>query len=105
MPTRSVVVRAAFRPSWRPPGKAALSFSAFAATNARRCPLITAGFKSASWRSTSACHKSFGAEGNSSNRDYPVAMAAIVFIAFVFIVVNFLVDMTYSLIDPRVRFE
>ncbi len=32
-------------------------------------------------------------------------MAAIVFIAFVFIVVNFLVDMTYSLIDPRVRFE
>jgi peptide/nickel transport system permease protein len=40
-----------------------------------------------------------------SGRDYPVAMAAILFIAFVFIVVNFLVDMTYSVIDPRVRFE
>jgi peptide/nickel transport system permease protein len=40
-----------------------------------------------------------------SGRDYPVAMAAILFIAFVFIVVNFLVDMTYSIIDPRVRFE
>lgn len=40
-----------------------------------------------------------------AGRDYPVAMAAIIFIAFVFIVVNFLVDMTYSLIDPRVRFE
>lgn len=40
-----------------------------------------------------------------SMRDYPVAMAAILFIAFVFIVVNFIVDMTYTLIDPRVRFD
>lgn len=40
-----------------------------------------------------------------SGRDYPVAMAAILFIAFVFIVINFLVDLTYTLIDPRVRFE
>jgi peptide/nickel transport system permease protein len=40
-----------------------------------------------------------------SQRDYPVAMAAILFIAFIFIVVNFIVDMTYTLIDPRVRIE
>ncbi|HEX7000130.1 MAG TPA: ABC transporter permease [Trueperaceae bacterium] len=40
-----------------------------------------------------------------SQRDYPVAMAAILFVAFVFIVVNFVVDMTYTLIDPRVRLE
>jgi peptide/nickel transport system permease protein len=40
-----------------------------------------------------------------AGRDYPVAMTAIIFIAFVFIVVNFVVDLTYSLIDPRVRFE
>ncbi|MEX2534786.1 MAG: ABC transporter permease [Trueperaceae bacterium] len=40
-----------------------------------------------------------------SGRDYPVAMAAILFIAFVFIIVNFLVDMLYTMIDPRVKFE
>ena len=40
-----------------------------------------------------------------SGRDYPVAMAAILFIAFAFIIVNFLVDMLYTAIDPRVRFE
>ena len=40
-----------------------------------------------------------------SGRDYPVAMAAILFIAFMFIIVNFVVDMTYTVVDPRVRFE
>jgi len=40
-----------------------------------------------------------------AQRDYPVAMAAILFIAFMFIIVNFIVDMTYTLIDPRVRLE
>lgn len=40
-----------------------------------------------------------------SGRDYPVAMTAILFIAFVFIVVNFVVDVAYTLIDPRVRFD
>jgi peptide/nickel transport system permease protein len=38
-------------------------------------------------------------------RDYPLALTAILFIALVFIMVNFLVDVTYSLIDPRVRLE
>ena len=40
-----------------------------------------------------------------SGRDYPVAMAAILFIAFMFIIVNFIVDMAYTVVDPRVRFE
>jgi ABC-type dipeptide/oligopeptide/nickel transport system permease component len=40
-----------------------------------------------------------------SGRDYPVAMAAILFIAFMFIIVNFVVDMAYTVVDPRVRFE
>jgi ABC-type dipeptide/oligopeptide/nickel transport system permease component len=38
-------------------------------------------------------------------RDYPLALAAILFIAFVFIVVNFLVDLAYTVVDPRVRLE
>jgi len=38
-------------------------------------------------------------------RDYPLALTAILFIAFVFIMVNFLVDVTYSIIDPRIRLE
>lgn len=40
-----------------------------------------------------------------SQRDYPVAMAAILFVAFMFIIVNFIVDIAYTLIDPRVRLE
>lgn len=38
-------------------------------------------------------------------RDYPLALAAILFIAVVFVVVNFLVDIAYTVIDPRVRVE
>ncbi|MDT0341340.1 ABC transporter permease [Streptomyces litchfieldiae] len=36
-------------------------------------------------------------------RDYPVLMGFILFIAFVYVVLNLLVDLAYSLIDPRVR--
>lgn len=38
-----------------------------------------------------------------SNRDYPVALGIIVLIAFFVIVVNFLVDILYGRIDPRIR--
>lgn len=38
-----------------------------------------------------------------SNRDYPVVMAIIVCLAFAVIVINFLVDMIYHLVDPRIR--
>ena len=37
-----------------------------------------------------------------SYRDYPVVEAIIVLIAFVVIVTNFLVDVVYQLIDPRI---
>lgn len=38
-----------------------------------------------------------------SNRDYPVAQAIIVIIAFVVIFMNFLSDVIYQYVDPRVR--
>lgn len=38
-----------------------------------------------------------------SNRDYPVVEAIIMLIAFLVIVVNFLVDILYRVIDPRMR--
>ena len=37
-------------------------------------------------------------------RDYPVVQGAIIFIAGAFILVNLLVDLLYSLIDPRIRY-
>ena len=38
-----------------------------------------------------------------ANRDYPVVQAIVVIIASVVVVVNFLADITYQLIDPRIR--
>lgn len=38
-----------------------------------------------------------------SNRDYPVVMAIIVLLAFAVIVINFLVDIIYNIVDPRIR--
>ncbi|RYE20077.1 MAG: ABC transporter permease [Sphingobacteriales bacterium] len=35
--------------------------------------------------------------------DFPVVMGSILFIAFVFVVVNILVDVLYALVDPRVK--
>ena len=40
-----------------------------------------------------------------SNRDYPVVEAIIMGIAIIVIVVNFLVDIIYRIIDPRIRIE
>jgi ABC-type dipeptide/oligopeptide/nickel transport system permease component len=37
------------------------------------------------------------------SRDYPVVQAAALFVAFLFVVVNFGVDLTYGLLDPRIR--
>ncbi len=37
------------------------------------------------------------------SRDYPVAQAAAMFVAGIFVVVNFLVDLGYLVLDPRVR--
>jgi peptide/nickel transport system permease protein len=38
-----------------------------------------------------------------STRDYPLVQASVIFIALVFIGINFLIDCSYGLIDPRVR--
>lgn len=40
-----------------------------------------------------------------SNRDYPVVQAVIVCIAFLVIFVNFLVDIIYKMIDPRITLD
>ncbi|WP_170228457.1 ABC transporter permease [Nesterenkonia populi] len=36
-------------------------------------------------------------------RDYPVVQAGVLVIAIIFVVINFVVDMLYAVIDPRVR--
>jgi len=38
-------------------------------------------------------------------RDYPVIQGVILFIAFVYVVMNLLVDALYCLIDPRIRYD
>ena len=38
-------------------------------------------------------------------RDYTVVQSCIVVVAFLFTFVNFLVDLSYGLLDPRIRYE
>lgn len=38
-----------------------------------------------------------------SNRDYPVVQTIVVYIAFIVIICNFVVDVLYHILDPRVR--
>ncbi|BCN32431.1 ABC transporter permease [Anaeromicropila herbilytica] len=38
-----------------------------------------------------------------SNRDFPVVQAIVMYIAVVVIVINFLIDILYQVIDPRIR--
>ena len=38
-------------------------------------------------------------------RDFPVVQAGVILAAVVFVVVNLIVDLTYGLIDPRIRHE
>ena len=40
-----------------------------------------------------------------SHRDYPVVQALVFLIAFGFVIVNLLVDMTYAWFDPRIRYR
>lgn len=37
-------------------------------------------------------------------RDYPTIQAIIIVFSFVYVVINLLVDLTYSLLDPRIRY-
>jgi ABC-type dipeptide/oligopeptide/nickel transport system permease component len=39
------------------------------------------------------------------NRDYPVVQAAVFLLASTFVVLNFLVDVAYTYLDPRIRFR
>ncbi|MDR7543678.1 MAG: ABC transporter permease [Armatimonadota bacterium] len=38
-------------------------------------------------------------------RDYPIIQGAVLFTAFLFIIINLLTDVLYAVIDPRIRFE
>lgn len=38
-----------------------------------------------------------------ANRDFPVVSAAVLYIAAIVILINFIVDMTYQKVDPRIR--
>jgi len=38
-------------------------------------------------------------------RDYPLVQGAILFIAFVYAIMNFIVDISYSYLDPRIRYD
>jgi peptide/nickel transport system permease protein len=38
-----------------------------------------------------------------NNRDYPMVQAGALVLAMVFVLVNLLTDITYTLIDPRIR--
>jgi peptide/nickel transport system permease protein len=39
------------------------------------------------------------------NRDYPVLQGGVLFVATVFVLVNLLVDVSYALINPRIRYS
>ncbi len=39
------------------------------------------------------------------SRDYPVVQAVVLISALIFVVINLLVDMLYSVIDPRIKYE
>jgi peptide/nickel transport system permease protein len=39
------------------------------------------------------------------NRDYPVLQGGIMFVAIVFVLVNLLVDISYAIINPRIRYS
>ncbi|WP_018465039.1 ABC transporter permease [Calidithermus timidus] len=39
------------------------------------------------------------------NRDYPVVQGGVVFVAFVFVLINLLVDLSYALLDPRIQYR
>ncbi len=40
-----------------------------------------------------------------ANRDYPVVQAAVFVLATIFVLINFLVDVLYSCVDPRVAYK
>jgi nickel transport system permease protein len=39
------------------------------------------------------------------NQDYPMIQGCVLFMGVIFVVCNLLVDLTYSFLDPRIRWE
>ncbi len=39
------------------------------------------------------------------SRDYPIIQGGVMFVAFIFVLVNLLVDLSYALIDPRIQYS
>ena len=37
-------------------------------------------------------------------RDYPIIQGLILLFSFVYIVINLLIDLSYTLLDPRIRY-
>jgi peptide/nickel transport system permease protein len=40
-----------------------------------------------------------------AHRDYPLIQALVLLLAAVFVLVNFVVDMVYVVLDPRIRYS
>ena len=40
-----------------------------------------------------------------SQRDYPVVQGCVLFIAFIYVIINLLVDILYTYVDPRIQYE
>ncbi|MEX2535758.1 MAG: ABC transporter permease [Trueperaceae bacterium] len=40
-----------------------------------------------------------------ASRDYPIIQGGVLFVAFIFVLVNLIVDISYGLIDPRIQYE
>ena len=38
-----------------------------------------------------------------NNYDFPLVLGSVVFISIIFVIINIIVDITYAVIDPRVR--
>jgi ABC-type dipeptide/oligopeptide/nickel transport system permease component len=39
------------------------------------------------------------------SRDYPIVQASVLLVASMFVLVNFIVDLAYGWIDPRIRYS
>lgn len=40
-----------------------------------------------------------------SNRDYPVVLSGVIFVAIAFVLINLLVDISYAFLDPRIQYQ
>lgn len=40
-----------------------------------------------------------------ASRDYPIIQGGVLFVAFIFVIVNLLVDISYAFIDPRIQYS